>query len=109
MAVLNAAPFGGGILARGPGHEGNYGYRRAAGELVGRAKEVEATCSRYGVPLAVAALQFSMRDPRVASTVVGVTRPERVDQVVEMAAYSVPQALWEEVAALAAPEELWLW
>jgi D-threo-aldose 1-dehydrogenase len=108
VAVLNAAPFGGGLLARGPDHEGNYGYRRAAGELVARAREIEATCSRYGVPLAVAALQFSMRDPRVASTVVGVTRPERVDQAVEMAAYDVPADLWGELAALVAPEELWL-
>ena len=109
VAVLNAAPFGGGILARGPDHEGNYGYRRAARELVDMAKEIEATCSRYGVPLAAAALQFSMRDPRVTSTVVGVTRPERVDQAIEMTAYEVPQALWEEVSALAAPEEMWLW
>lgn len=109
VAVLNAAPFGGGILARGPDREHNYGYRPAAGELVGKAKEIEAACSRYGVPLPVAALQFSMRDPRVTSTVVGVTRPERVDQAIEMAAYEVPQALWEELEALAAPEELWLW
>jgi D-threo-aldose 1-dehydrogenase len=58
VAVLNAAPFGGGILARGPDREGNYGYRRAPRDLVGRAKEIEATCTRYGVPLAVAALQF---------------------------------------------------
>jgi D-threo-aldose 1-dehydrogenase len=109
VAVLNAAPFGGGILARGPDHEGKYGYRRAPRELVEAAKKIEAACSRYGVPLAVAALQFSMRDRRVASTVVGVTRPERVDQAIEMAAYVVPGALWEELADLATAEELWLW
>jgi D-threo-aldose 1-dehydrogenase len=109
VAVLNAAPFGGGLLARGPEHEGNYGYRRAPRELVETAKKLEVACSRYGVPLAVAALKFSMRDPRVASTVVGVTRPERVDQAIEMAAYEVPEALWEEVANLAAPEDVWLW
>jgi D-threo-aldose 1-dehydrogenase len=109
VAFLNAAPFGGGMLARGPGNEGNYGYRRAPSELVARAHEIEKVCDRYGVPLAVAALQFSMRDPRVTSTVVGVTRPERVDQALEMAAYEVPEALWEEVSVLAAPEELWLW
>jgi len=109
VAVLNAAPFGGGMLARGPGHEGNYAYRRAPSQLIERAHEIEKVCERYGVPLAVAALQFSMRDPRVAATVVGVTRPERVDQAIEMAAYEVPEAMWEEVSVLAAPEELWLW
>jgi D-threo-aldose 1-dehydrogenase len=109
VAVLNAAPFGGGLLARGPDRETNYGYRRAATELVDRAKEIDEACSRYGVPLAVAALQFSMRDPRVTSTVVGVTRPERVDQAIEMAAYEVPAALWEELVALAVPGEFWFW
>lgn len=108
VAVLNAAPFGGGFLARGPGNESRYGYRPAPAALVDRASEIEAVCARYGVPLAVAALQFSMRDPRVASTVVGVTRPERVDQAIEMANYETPEGLWEELEPLAAPEELWL-
>ncbi|HTW06646.1 MAG TPA: aldo/keto reductase [Acidimicrobiales bacterium] len=109
VSVLNAAPFGGGMLARGPHQERNYGYRRASPELVAKANAIAATCSRYEVPMAVAALQFSLRDPRVASTVVGVTRPERVDQAIEMASYDVPEALWPEVASLAAPPELWLW
>jgi D-threo-aldose 1-dehydrogenase len=109
VAVLNAAPFGGGMLARGPGQEGKYGYHDAPPGLVARAREIEAACRRYGAPLAVAALQFSMRDPRVTSTVVGVTRPERVDQAIEMAAYEVPPALWAELTALSAPEGLWLW
>jgi D-threo-aldose 1-dehydrogenase len=108
VSVVNAAPFGGGILARGPAREGNYAYHRAPRELVERAQEIERACAGYGVPLAVAALQFSMRDPRVASTIVGVTRPERVDQAIEMTGYEVPEALWEEVATLAAPQELWL-
>jgi D-threo-aldose 1-dehydrogenase len=108
VAVLNAAPFGGGMLARGPGHEGKYGYRPAPKELVDKAHEIDKVCDRYGVPLAVAALQFSMRDTRVASTVVGVTRPERVEQAIAMAAYEVPEELWDELSTLAAPEELWL-
>jgi D-threo-aldose 1-dehydrogenase len=108
VSVVNAAPFGGGILARGPAREGKYGYRQAPKELVERAQEIEKVCDRYMVPLPVAALQFSMRDPRVTSTVLGVTRPERVDHAIEMASYEVPEALWEEVATLAAPEELWL-
>lgn len=108
VAVMNAAPFGGGLLARGPGHERNYGYRPAPKEVVDRAYEIKKVCDRYDVPLAVVALQFSLRDPRVASTVVGVTRPERVDQAIEMAAYDVPEELWGEVTPLAAPMELWL-
>jgi D-threo-aldose 1-dehydrogenase len=46
------------------------------------------------------ALQFSLRDPRVTSTVVGTSRPERVAEVVANATLPVPDALWDELAGL---------
>jgi D-threo-aldose 1-dehydrogenase len=66
-------------------------------------------CDRYRVPLPVAALQFSMRDPRIVSTIVGVSRPERVDETVSYATWEVPDELWAELQPLAAPREEWLW
>jgi len=56
-----------------------------------------AACARHDVPLAAAAVQFSLRDPRVVSTVVGVSRPERVDRLVELARTPIPPELWEEL------------
>ena len=56
-----------------------------------------ATCDRYGVPLAAAALQFSMRDPRVSATIVGFSRPERISQTVALAELPTPDALWPEL------------
>ena len=41
-------------------------------------RRIEAICARHGVPPGAAALQFSMRDPRVTSTICGVSKPERV-------------------------------
>ena len=41
-----------------------------------------------------------MRDPRVASTIVGMTRPERVEQTLELAAEPVPEELWERLDRL---------
>jgi D-threo-aldose 1-dehydrogenase len=40
-----------------------------------------------------------MRDPRIASTICGVTRPERVQQTLDWAALPIPDALWDELAA----------
>jgi D-threo-aldose 1-dehydrogenase len=56
------------------------------------------------VPLAAAALQFSMRDPRIASTIIGMSKPERIAQTLELAAVEIPAALWEELEALAPAE-----
>jgi D-threo-aldose 1-dehydrogenase len=59
-----------------------------------------AICQAYGVPLAAAALQFSLRDPRVTSTVVGMTRPERIGQTLALAQHPIPDALWPELDAV---------
>jgi len=96
VAVLNAAPYGSGILAKGPDAYPRYAYQDAAKSLVERARRVVALCRRYDVPLAAAALQFSLRDPRIVSTVVGVSRPERVAETVTLAAYPIPDELWPQ-------------
>lgn len=109
VAVVNAAPFGGGMLVKGPASVTSYGYRPAPEPLRARAEEIAELCAAHGVPLAAAALQFSLREPRIAATIVGITRPERVDEMIELAGYPVPERLWERLAASAAPEETWLW
>ncbi|NBT95779.1 MAG: aldo/keto reductase, partial [Chloroflexi bacterium] len=47
------------------------------------------------------ALQFSVRDPRVTSTIIGMTRPERIDQTVELASLVIPDQLWRDIASVA--------
>ncbi len=85
VAVVNAAPYGSGILAKGPDAYARYAYQDAPAELVERARRMAAICQEYDVPLAAAALQFSLRDPRVTSTVVGMSRAERLAQTIELA------------------------
>jgi D-threo-aldose 1-dehydrogenase len=108
LGVVNAAVFGGGILAKGTSHTDHYAYHKASTEVLDRIRAMEEACQRYGVPLRAAALQVSLRDPRVSSTVVGTATPAHVDDLIELEAKRRPGALWEELAALAAPEQQWL-
>jgi D-threo-aldose 1-dehydrogenase len=94
VAVINAAPYGSGILAKGPDAYARYAYSDAPPLILERARLFATICQEYDVPLAAAALQFSMRDPRVTSTVVGMTKPERVAQTLELANYPIPSELW---------------
>jgi D-threo-aldose 1-dehydrogenase len=94
VAALNAAPYGSGILAKGPDAYARYEYREAPQDLVEQVRKLEGVCREFGVPLAAAALQFSMRDPRVVSTIVGMSRPERVGQTLELATHPIPDELW---------------
>jgi len=98
VAAVNAAPYGGGMLVRGPRSYARYAYRAASDDVMARAGQLEALCARYAVPLAAAALQFSLRDPRIASTIVGVSAPEQIAQTVAFASHPIPQELWDELA-----------
>lgn len=100
IAVINAAPYAGGVLAKGSEAFPRYVYQEASAEALDPVRRVEAVCARRGVPPGAVALQFSMRDPRVASTLCGVSRPERVRQTLEWAEWPIPDSLWDELAAL---------
>lgn len=108
VAVLNAAPFGGGMLVKGPDTAPRYAYRMAPNPVRDSATRMLQACARAGVPLAAAALQFSLRDPRITTTIVGITKPERLAQTLELAAIDIPDELWAELAELAPPKETWL-
>jgi D-threo-aldose 1-dehydrogenase len=101
VAALNAAPYGSGILAKGPDAYARYEYREAPQEMVERVRAMERACRELDVPLAAAALQFSLRDPRVVSTIVGISRPERVEQTIELATHPIPDELWPRLDSLA--------
>jgi D-threo-aldose 1-dehydrogenase len=109
LGVLNAAPYGGGMLSKGPSVQQKYAYGSRDDRIREAAEAMEAACRRYGVPLAAAALQFSMRSEMIDSTVVGVSSPERITQTLELAAVTIPDELWPELERLTPPQELWLY
>jgi D-threo-aldose 1-dehydrogenase len=103
LGVLNAAPYGSGLLAKGPEAYPRYAYTDAPQEMVERARALAEICQSYDVPLAAAALQFSLRDERIVSTIVGMTRPERLEQTLQLAEHPIPDELWPRLEAYAAP------
>jgi D-threo-aldose 1-dehydrogenase len=100
VAAVNAAPYGSGLLAKGPRAYPRYMYDQASPDLLQRARRMEETCERHSVPLAAAALQFSLRDARIASTIVGITRPERLTETLKLAQEPIPDELWAELDSI---------
>lgn len=100
IAVLNAAPYAGGVLAKGTATHKRYVYQEASAEMLAPVRQVEAVCVKHGIPPGAAALQFSLRDPRITATICGVTKPERVQQTLEWASFPIPDAAWQELLAL---------
>lgn len=108
VAVVNGAPFGGGIFVRGPDAHPMYAYRAAPPSVLDAIRGMEAACRETGVPLAAAALQFSMRERRIASTIVGFSNPERVEETLELASLTIPEELWTRLDDLAPTSATWL-
>jgi D-threo-aldose 1-dehydrogenase len=100
MAILNAAPYASGILAKGVAKAPLYSYMPASDDIKSRAMAIEALCSQHAVPVGAAALQFSMFDPRVTSTICGVSSSERMQQTLDWANWKIPDALWASLKAL---------
>ncbi len=100
VAVMNAAPYAGGVFAKGSGEMPRYVYQEADDAALEPVRRVEALCREHDVAPGAAALQFSMRDARIAATICGVSKPERVDQTLAWAQVDVPQALWDALAKL---------
>ncbi|MEV0617522.1 aldo/keto reductase [Nonomuraea sp. NPDC050404] len=103
MTVFNAAPFGGGILSGSPRHAGTYGYRPISPEFGEHVERVRALCERHGIALPAAALHFSLREPRVHATVVGITSIQRLEGLNDLVDAVIPEEFWDDLAALGTP------
>lgn len=100
IAVFNAAPYSGGVLAKGAKAVRKYVYHELCDTEQSRISAIQGICDRFEVPLGAAALQFSMRDRRITSTICGVSKPERVAQTLEWANWHIPEQAWEELMKL---------
>lgn len=97
VGVIIGGVFASGILATGPVPGARYNYAIANEEQLGRIGRMQAVCERHGVPLAAAALQFTLHHPIVASVIPGAFHPDHPRRNVESMRVPVPDQLWTEL------------
>ena len=100
IAIFNAAPYAGGVLAKGPDNFKKITYQDATEEKLAPAREFEKVCKKHNVELGAAALQFSLRDNRITSTICGVTSVESIEKNLAWANTIIPEEFWNEVLKL---------
>lgn len=103
MTVFNAAPFGGGILAGSTTRGPKYAYAEASGDLLAFIDRMQGLAAEWGIELAAAAVQFSMADPRIHSTVVGMSSIARLESLPGLMTADIPEGFWEAFRALGTP------
>ena len=104
VTVIAAAPFNSGLLAEPAPRDGaTFNYVRAPAEMLARAYACAVVCSRHGVELPAAALQFPLGHPAVARVVAGVCDAAESAAAVDRMSTRIPDDAWRELDALAEP------
>jgi len=103
ITVFNAAPFGGGILGGSTFRGDSYGYQPASGAFLAHLQRVRELCAEWSISVAAAALAFSMREPRIHTTVVGIYSRQRLDELPGLVEAEIPEGFWEALDALGSP------
>ena len=98
VGVVNVGVFNSGLLSKErPASNATYNYAPAPGELLDRANLLADICESHGTTLPAAALRYPYQHPAVTSVVLGMRTPEQVKQNLDLAAQTVPDALWDEL------------
>ncbi|MDA9149911.1 aldo/keto reductase [Candidatus Pelagibacter sp.] len=98
--MFHAVTYAGGVLAKGPDNFKKITYQDATEEKLAPAREFEKVCKKHNVELGAAALQFSLRDNRITSTICGVTSVESIEKNLAWANTNIPEEFWNEVLKL---------
>lgn len=97
VSVIIGAPFASGILVTGSGAGAKYAYGAASPEMQAKVQGIEAVCRAHGVRLPVAALQFVLAHPAVASVIPGAARASEVEDNVASLGVSIPAGFWSDL------------
>jgi len=100
-AMIVGGVFNSGILATGAKPGATFNYEEAPAEIMAKVDLMEAAATRHGVTLANAALHFPLRNPVVASVLIGTAKPSSLTRNLDTFAYDVPDALWAEMDDIA--------
>ena len=83
VAVIAGGVFNSGLLAA-PEAGARYDYQAAPAALIARARELEAVCGQFGVPLRAAAARFPLRHPAVASVLIGARSASEITDAIRL-------------------------
>jgi D-threo-aldose 1-dehydrogenase len=98
VSVLVGGVFNSGLLAA-PAPDATYDYAAAPGPLVARARQLEAVCAQFGVPLRAAAARFPLRHPAVAGVLVGARSAAEIGDAIGLWHQDLPADLWAALGA----------
>jgi D-threo-aldose 1-dehydrogenase len=89
--VLNS-----GVLAN-PRRGATFDYQPAPADVLDKALRIDEVCSRHGVPIAAAALQFPLAHPAITTVLVGARSPQEINENARFIDTPIPEQLWADL------------
>lgn len=99
ISILLGGVFNSGILATGATPKALFQYRPAPPAVIEKTRRIEEVCTRHGVALKTAALQFPLAHPVVRTLVVGMVSLAEVDENLTALQEPIPAAFWADLRA----------
>jgi len=99
VGVINASPLGMGLLSL----RGTPKWHPAPGEVKECCRKAAEHCRTRGSNIIKLAVQYSLGEPRIATTLVGTASPENIVSNVAWAAEPIDQQLLDEVLEILKP------
>lgn len=107
LHVSNASPYGGGILTAWPPTVPRYAYDTVKPGILRSCEGFAAVCADYGIPLAAAALHWSLDDPRIDETIVGMRFVRDLEATMALAEQTIPTGFWDDAASVPLARDEW--
>lgn len=99
VGVMNAGPFSARLLTNAP----LPAWLKEPEEVKAAARSAAAHCAGKGIDIAKVALQFSIANPDITTTVAGSANPDNIRKWAQWAAEPIDLELLAEVEAIFAP------
>lgn len=97
--IVAAGVYNSGLLSSAVvADDAHFDYAPAPRALIDRARALADVAAQHGIELPDAAVQYPLRDPAVASVVVGSRTAAHVRSSVERASVEIPEVFWSELA-----------
>ncbi len=98
VAIVSAAVYNSGLLSRAEvPDDATYDYGPAPASVIERARHLAEICTRHGVTLPDAAVQYPLRDDAVASVVIGMRTAAQVTSTLDRYDTPIPAEAWREL------------
>jgi D-threo-aldose 1-dehydrogenase len=96
VSVVVGGVFNSGVLVD-PTPGANFNYVPADEEVLAKTSAIQSICSRHGVPLAAAAVQFPLAHPSVCTVLIGPRTADELETDLALFDVEIPPQLWVDL------------